>query len=117
AASGWPVTALASGMGGPLPPVLINPPAGPAAVRTTLEGYPLARQGRAGATLAIAAMSSFIAGTLGVTALAFVAKPVAELALHFGPAAYFALMLFALSTVSPLTGDSLATPPISTFLP
>jgi putative tricarboxylic transport membrane protein len=83
---------------------------------TTLDGYPLARQGRAGATLAIAAMSSFIAGTLGVTALTFVAKPVAELALHFGPTEYFALMLFALSTVSALTGDSLAKGLMSTFL-
>src|SRR5258708_35670515 len=75
---------------------------------TVLDGYPLARQGRAGATLAIAAVSSFIAGTIGVTALAFVAMPLATLALHFGPAEYFSLMLFALTTVSALTGDSLA---------
>src|SRR5262249_26541455 len=102
--------------GGAVTAILINTPGDAAAVMTTLDGYPLARQGRAGATLAIAAMSSFIAGTLGVTALAFVAKPVAELALHFGPAEYFALMLFALSTVSALTGDSLAKGLMSTFL-
>src|SRR5262249_27185364 len=102
--------------GGAVTAILINTPGDAAAVMTTLDGYPLARQGRAGATLAIAAMSSFVAGTLGVTALAFVAKPVAELALHFGPAEYFALMLFALSTVSALTGDSLAKGLMSTFL-
>src|SRR5215475_10795842 len=84
--------------GGAVTAILINTPGDAAAVMTTLDGYPLARKGRAGAALAIAAMSSFIAGTIGVTALAFVAKPVAELALHFGPAEYFALMLFALSS-------------------
>src|SRR6201989_378620 len=94
--------------GGARTAILINTPRDAAAAMPRPRGFPLARKGRAGAPLAIAAMSSFIAGTLGVTALAFVAKPVAELALHFGPAEYFALMLFALSTVSALTGDSLA---------
>jgi putative tricarboxylic transport membrane protein len=102
--------------GGAVTAILINTPGDAAAVMTTLDGYPLARQGRAGATLAIAAMSSFIAGTLGVTALTFVAMPVAEFALKFGPAEYFALMIFALSTVSALTGDSLAKGLLSTFL-
>jgi putative tricarboxylic transport membrane protein len=102
--------------GGAVTAILINTPGDAAAVMTTLDGYPLARKGRAGAALAIAAMSSFIAGTLGVTALTFVAKPIAELALKFGPAEYFALMLFALSTVSALTGDSLAKGLMSTFL-
>jgi putative tricarboxylic transport membrane protein len=94
--------------GGAVTAILINTPGDAAAVMTTIDGYPLARQGRAGAALSIAAMSSFIAGTLGVTALTFVAVPVAQLALSFGPTEYFALMVFALSTVSALTGDSLA---------
>jgi len=102
--------------GGAVTAILINTPGDAAAVMTTLDGYPLARQGRAGAALSIAAMSSFIAGTLGVTALTFVAVPVAQLALRFGPAEYFALMIFALSTVSALTGNSLAKGLLSTSL-
>jgi putative tricarboxylic transport membrane protein len=102
--------------GGAVTAILINTPGDAAAVMTVLDGYPLARKGRAGAALAIAAMSSFIAGTLGVTALTFVAMPLAEFALRFGPPEYFALMLFALTTVSALTGDSLAKGLISVFL-
>jgi putative tricarboxylic transport membrane protein len=102
--------------GGAVTAILINTPGDAAAVMTTLDGYPLARQGRAGAALSIAAMSSFIAGTLGVTALTFVAVPVAQLALRFGPTEYFALMVFAMSTVSALTGDSLAKGLLSTSL-
>ncbi len=102
--------------GGAVTAILINTPGDAAAVMTTLDGYPLARQGRAGAALSIAAMSSFIAGTLGVTALTFVAAPVAQLALRFGPTEYFALMVFALSTVSALTGNSLAKGLLSTSL-
>src|ERR1700756_5474158 len=93
--------------GGAVTAILLNTPGDAAAVMTVLDGYPLARKGRAAAALAIAAMSSFIAGTLGVTALAFIAEPLADLALHFGPAEYFALMLFALTSVSALTGDSI----------
>jgi putative tricarboxylic transport membrane protein len=102
--------------GGAVTAILLNTPGDAAAVMTTLDGYPMARQGRAGAALAIAAVSSFIAGTLGVTALTFFAAPIAEFALHFGPVEYFALMLFALTTVSALTGDSLAKGLIATFL-
>jgi putative tricarboxylic transport membrane protein len=102
--------------GGAVTAILINTPGDAAAVMTVLDGYPLARQGRAGAALAIAAMSSFIAGTLGVTALTFVAMPLAEFALKFGPPEYFALMLLALTRVSALTGDSLAKGLISVFL-
>ena len=102
--------------GGAVTAILINTPGDAAAVMTTLDGYPLARQGRAGAALAIAAVSSFIAGTLGVTALTFVAVPLAVWRCKFGPAEYFALMLFALTTVSALTGDSLAKGLIAVFL-
>jgi putative tricarboxylic transport membrane protein len=83
---------------------------------TVLDGYPLARKGRAAATLAIAATSSFIAGMIGVTLLSFVAVPLAAVALHFGPTEYFALICFALSTASALTGESLAKGMISVFL-
>ena len=102
--------------GGAVTAILINTPGDAAAVMTVLDGYPLARKGRAGAALAIAAVSSFIAGTIGVTALTFVAMPLAAVALKFGPAEYFALILFALTTVSALTGESLAKGMMSIFL-
>jgi putative tricarboxylic transport membrane protein len=102
--------------GGAVTAILLNTPGDAAAVMTVLDGYPLARAGKAASTLAIAAISSFIAGTMGVTALAFVAVPLASVALHFGPAEYFGLIFFALSTVSALTGDSLAKGLMSTFI-
>ncbi len=71
--------------GGAVTAILLNTPGDAAAVMTVLDGYPLARKGRAAATLAIAAVSSFIAGMMGVTALSFVAAPLAAVALHFGP--------------------------------
>jgi putative tricarboxylic transport membrane protein len=102
--------------GGAVTAILLNTPGDAAAVMTVLDGYPLARKGRAASTLAIAAISSFIAGTMGVTALAFIAVPLAALALHFGPTEYFGLIFFALSTVSALTGNSLAKGLMSTFI-
>jgi putative tricarboxylic transport membrane protein len=102
--------------GGAVTAILLNTPGDSAAVMTVLDGYPLARKGRAAATLAIAAISSFIAGIIGVTGLAFVAAPLAALALRFGPTEYFALILFALTTVSALTGHSLAKGLIATLI-
>lgn len=102
--------------GGAVTAILLNTPGDAAAVMTVLDGYPLARQGRAASTLAIAAVSSFIAGMIGVTALSFVAVPLAAVALHFGPTEYFALIFFALSTASALTGDSVAKGMMATFM-
>jgi putative tricarboxylic transport membrane protein len=102
--------------GGAVTAILLNTPGDAAAVMTVLDGYPLARKGRAAATLAIAAVSSFIAGMIGVTALSFVAAPLAAVALHFGPTEYFALICFALSTVSALNGKSLAKGMIAVFM-
>jgi putative tricarboxylic transport membrane protein len=101
--------------GGAVTAILLNTPGDAAAVMTVLDGYPMARKGRAGAALAIAATSSFIAGIIGVTALTFISVPLANFALRFGPTEYFSLMFFALSTVSALTGTSLAKGLISTF--
>jgi putative tricarboxylic transport membrane protein len=102
--------------GGAVTAILLNTPGDAAAVMTVLDGYPMARKGRASAALAIAGVSSFIAGMLGVTALSFVAVPLASVALHFGPTEYFALIFFALSTVSALTGSSLAKGLMATFM-
>jgi putative tricarboxylic transport membrane protein len=88
--------------------VLINTPGTASAVMTTVDGYPMAKKGRGGAALAIAAIASFIAGTISVIFLTLLAMPLAKFALRFGPAEYFALMVFSLSAVSSLTGKSVA---------
>src|SRR5215211_4106608 len=92
--------------GGTITSVLINTPGESASVMTTLDGYQMALKGRAGAALGIAAIGSFVAGTLGVLGLMLIAPPLAEFAVTFGPPEYFALMLLGLTTVSGLTGAS-----------
>lgn len=94
--------------GGTLTSVLINTPGESASVMTTLDGYQMALQGRAGAALGIAAIGSFIAGTLGIVALMLAAPPIAHLAVRFGPPEYFALALLGLLTLSGLAGTSVA---------
>jgi putative tricarboxylic transport membrane protein len=94
--------------GGTLTSVLINTPGESASVMTTLDGYQMALKGRAGAALGMAAIGSFIAGTLGVVALMLAAPPIAHLAVRFGPPEYFALALLGLLTLSGLAGTSVA---------
>jgi putative tricarboxylic transport membrane protein len=93
--------------GGTITSVLLNVPGEAASVITCLEGYQMARQGRGGAALGIAAIGSFIGGTVAVVALVIVATPLAALALKFGPPEFFALMLFGLCLVTGLAGRSL----------
>ncbi len=92
--------------GGSTTSILLNTPGESATIVTALEGHRMARSGRAGAALATAAIGSFVAGTLGTAGIALVAAPVAELALAFGPADYFALMLLCFATVSAVLGRS-----------
>ncbi len=82
--------------GGSTTSILLNIPGEAASVVTCLDGYKMARQGRAGAALGISAMGSFIAGTLGLVGLSLLAPPLAAFALKFGPAEYFALILLGL---------------------
>jgi putative tricarboxylic transport membrane protein len=93
--------------GGSTTSILVNIPGEAASVVTCLDGYQMARQGRAGAALAIAAIGSFIAGTIGVVFLMFMGPPLANVALKFGPAETFALMVFGLSMVTSLSGRCL----------
>ncbi len=93
--------------GGSTTSILLNAPGEAASVMTTIDGYQMARKGRPGAALAISAIGSFIAGTLGIVALTALALPIAELALKFGPAEFCALILFALIAVSSLSGGHL----------
>jgi putative tricarboxylic transport membrane protein len=93
--------------GGSTTAILLNMPGEASSVPTTFDGHPLARQGRAGAALAVAAISSFVAGTLGLVGLVFFARALAEVALLFGPPEYFGLMVLALTMVVNLSGRSL----------
>jgi len=82
--------------GGSTTSILVNIPGEAASVVTCIDGYQMARKGRAGPALGIAAIGSFIAGTIGVLGLTFVAPPLSEFALKFGPPEYFSLTLFGL---------------------
>ncbi|ATN35959.1 transporter [Rhizobium sp. ACO-34A] len=92
--------------GGSTTSILINTPGESSSVMTTLDGYQMARNGRAGAALAVSAIGSFVAGTFSVLALSLLAVPLARFGLRFGPVEYFSLMLFSMAAVSSLTGKS-----------
>jgi putative tricarboxylic transport membrane protein len=77
-----------------------------ASVITCIDGYQMAQKGQAGKALAICAIGSFIAGTLGVFGLVFLAPPLADAALAFGPPEYFSLMVFGFIVLSNVTGGS-----------
>ncbi len=91
--------------GGTITSVLINTPGESASVVTCLDGHQMALQGRAGPALGIAAIGSFIAGTVGVLLLMLVSPLLARWSLAFGPPETFALMLLGLTTVTLLTGE------------
>ena len=93
--------------GGSTTSILLNIPGESSSVVTCLDGYQMARKGRAGAALGIAAIASFIAGTVGVIGLTLVAPPVAVFALSFSSPEYFALMCLGLALVVLLSGTSL----------
>ncbi|MFZ5943250.1 MAG: tripartite tricarboxylate transporter permease [Bacillota bacterium] len=92
--------------GGSITSILINTPGDSAAVMTTLDGYPLAQQGKAGPAMGMAAFSSFIGGTVSVIAFTFLAPALAKAALSFGPPEYFALMVLGLTTLAGMTGEN-----------
>jgi putative tricarboxylic transport membrane protein len=111
---GSPVTAiiLMAGVfygamyGGSTTSILLKIPGEAASVVTCIDGYQMARNGRAGPALGIAAIGSFVAGTVGVLGLTVMAPPLAEFALKFGPPEYFALTVLGLLMATYLTGDS-----------
>ncbi len=93
--------------GGSTTAIVVNIPGEASSVPTAIEGYELAKQGKAGPALAIAAIASFVAGTLSVIALTFFAPTLAQFAVLFGPSEYFALMFMGLSLVISLSGRAL----------
>jgi putative tricarboxylic transport membrane protein len=93
--------------GGSTTSILVNIPGEPASVVTCLDGYQMARKGRAGAALGISAFGSFIAGTITVFFLIFLASTLASFALRFGPPEYFTLMVLGLSIMVYLAKGSI----------
>ena len=111
---GSPVTAiiLMAGIfygamyGGSTTSILLNIPGEAASVVTCIDGYQMAKKGRAGAALGVAAIGSFVAGTFGVIGLTAMAPPLAEAALKFGPPEYFSLTVLGLLLATYLAGAS-----------
>ncbi len=93
--------------GGSTTSILLNVPGEASSVITCIDGYAMAKKGRAGAALAVAAIGSFIAGTIGVVGLTFFAPMLANAALVFGPPEYFAIALLGLLILTNLTGRSM----------
>jgi putative tricarboxylic transport membrane protein len=93
--------------GGSTTSILVNVPGEAASVVTCLDGYQMARQGRAGPALGIAAFGSFIAGTLSVIALMFLSYPLSKFALAFGPPEYTALIILGITILTYLAQKSM----------
>jgi putative tricarboxylic transport membrane protein len=93
--------------GGSTTAILVNLPGETSAVVTCIDGYQMARQGRAGPALAIAAIGSFFAGTVCTLIIALFGPPLAEVALKFGAPEYFSLMLMGLVAAAVLAGDNI----------
>ncbi len=93
--------------GGSTTSILVNIPGEAASVMTCIDGYQMARNGRAGPALGISAFGSFIAGTLGILGLILIAPPLVDFALKFGPPEYFSLMVLGLMILTFLTSASM----------
>src|SRR5512136_1952368 len=93
--------------GGSTTAIVVNIPGEASSVPTAIDGYEMAKQGKAGPALAISAISSFFAGTLGLVGLTFFAPLLANFAVVFGPPEYFALMFMALTLIISLAGRAL----------
>ena len=93
--------------GGSTTSILVSIPGEAASVVTTLDGYQMARKGRAGPALGIAAFGSFIAGTVGIVVLMFLAEPLSRIAIRFGPPEYCALIVLSLTILSYLAQGSM----------
>jgi putative tricarboxylic transport membrane protein len=92
--------------GGSTTSILLNTPGETGTMVTALEGFKMAKNGRAGAALATAAIGSFVAGTIGTVLVTLFAPFLAEFAVRLGPPEYFCLMLLAFTTVSAVLGQS-----------
>lgn len=96
--------------------ILLNVPGTASAVATALDGYPMAQKGRGGPALAASAIASFVGGTLSVVGLMAFAPILSQWAIRFGPAEYFALMVFTFTMLSALTGRNFGKGLVATAL-
>jgi len=107
----------AGGMyGGSTTSILLNTPGESGSVATAIEGFEMAKRGRGGPALATAAIGSFVAATIGILLLTFLAQPVADLAVQMQPADYFAVTVLAFVAVTALVGRSLIRGMLSLFI-
>ena len=102
--------------GGTITSVLINTPGEAASVVTCLDGYPLAKKGRAGVALKVAAVGSFVGGLFSILGLALIGPPLADWALRFGPSEMFALLMFGMTMVIGLMGQSIIKGFVAVFI-
>lgn len=98
--------------GGRISSILLNIPGEASAVMTTLDGYPLAQQGKSGVALSISAWSSFLGGTIAIVGVIIFAPLLAKWAIAFGPAEYFVLMIFAMTCLAGMAGNK----PVKTII-
>lgn len=98
--------------GGRISSILLNVPGDAAAIMTALDGYPMAQQGRGGVALSISAVSSFFGSMIAIGGIILFAPLLAQWSLAFGPAEYFALMVFAIACL----GSMMAQNPLKSFL-
>jgi putative tricarboxylic transport membrane protein len=101
--------------GGTITSVLINTPGESASVVTCIDGYQMALKGRAGPALGVAAIGSFVAGTVGTIGLTVLAPVFVQIGLKFGPAEYFALVVLAFTTITAILGSAVARGILSLF--
>jgi putative tricarboxylic transport membrane protein len=102
--------------GGSMTSILVNVPGEAASAITCLDGYEMAKRGRAGPALAVAAVGSFVGGTAATFGLVLLALPLTEVALRFGPPEFFSLMVVGLSLVTGLASRSLVRALLSAVL-
>lgn len=97
---------LGAEYGGRISAILLNIPGDPGAIMTTLDGHPMALKGKAASALSISALASFLGSILAFLGLAFIAGPMSEMGLAFGPAVYFAVVVMALVLSATLVGSA-----------
>ena len=93
--------------GGLIPAILLKLPGTPSSIATTFDGYPMAQKGEAGKAFSFAIISSFFGGLISIIALIMIAPPLGKIALEFGPFEFFAIVVFSLTLISSLSGDSM----------
>ncbi|MCM3571381.1 tripartite tricarboxylate transporter permease [Neobacillus mesonae] len=94
--------------GGLIPAILLKLPGTPSSIATTFDGYPMAQKGLAGKAFSYAILASFFGGLLSIIVLILISPPLGNLAVQFGPFEYFAIVIFSLTLIASLSGDSIS---------